>query len=147
MTADATASRTAARRGVPTLPAHLSDTYGIEVTEIAQLDLGVYRVDRADGGSWVARLFPAVRPREHVDGDAEILRWLAALDYPADPRARGRHRRPGARCVRGRVAQARSSRPRSSIGASVRAASSRPGSGSASRRLRLHSTDMAAPSL
>ena len=66
------------------LPAHLSDTYGIEVTEIAQLDLGVYRVDRADGDSWVARLFPAVRPREHVDGDAEILRWLAALDYPAE---------------------------------------------------------------
>ena len=54
------------------------------MTEIAQLDLGVYRVDRADGDSWVARLFPAVRPREHVDGDAEILRWLAALDYPAE---------------------------------------------------------------
>ena len=84
MTGDAAALRTAGRHGVPRLPAHLSDTYGIEVTEIAQLDLGVYRVDRADGDSWVARLFPAVRPREHVDGDAEILRWLATLDYPAE---------------------------------------------------------------
>ena len=66
-----------ARRGVPKLAAHLSDAYGTEVTEIAQLDLGVYRVDRADGPSWVARLFPAVRPRDRVEGDAEILRWLA----------------------------------------------------------------------
>jgi Ser/Thr protein kinase RdoA (MazF antagonist) len=69
---------------VPRLAAHLGDTYATEVTEIAQLDLGVYRVDRADGPSWVARLFPEVRPRAHVDGDAEILGWLAEVDYPAE---------------------------------------------------------------
>jgi Ser/Thr protein kinase RdoA (MazF antagonist) len=81
---DTPAGRIAPRRGVPKLAAHLSDAYGIEVTEIAQLDLGVYRVDHADGESWVARLFPAVRPRQRVDGDAEVLRWLAGHDYPAE---------------------------------------------------------------
>ena len=84
MIEDTPAQRLAARRGVPRLAAHLSEIYGVEVTEIAQLDLGVYRVDRAGGGSWVARLFPAVRPRERVEGDAEILRWLAGHDYPAE---------------------------------------------------------------
>jgi aminoglycoside phosphotransferase len=84
MSADTPARRIAARRGVPKLAAHLGEAYGTEVTEVAQLDLGVYRVDRADGPSWVARLFPDVRPRALVDGDAEILRWLAEVDYPAE---------------------------------------------------------------
>jgi Ser/Thr protein kinase RdoA (MazF antagonist) len=69
---------------VPRLAAHLDDTYGIEVTGMDQLDLGVYRVDRAGGPSWVARLFPALRPRAEVDGDAEILTRLAELEYPAE---------------------------------------------------------------
>jgi Ser/Thr protein kinase RdoA (MazF antagonist) len=84
VTQDTPTRRLAVRRGVPRLAAHLSDTYGIAATEIDQLDLGVYRVDRADGPSWVARLFPAVRPRSLVEGDAEILRWLAEVDYPAE---------------------------------------------------------------
>jgi Ser/Thr protein kinase RdoA (MazF antagonist) len=84
VTQDTPARRVAVRRGVPRLAAHLSDSYGIEATEIDQLDLGVYRVDRADGPSWVARLFPAVRPRPRVEGDAEILGWLAEVDYPAE---------------------------------------------------------------
>jgi Ser/Thr protein kinase RdoA (MazF antagonist) len=83
-TRDSPALRTAARWGVPTLAAHLSTTYGTDITELDQLDLGVYRVDRADGESWVARVFPALRPRAHVDGDAEILRRLAELGYPAE---------------------------------------------------------------
>ena len=84
MSADTPARRIAARHGVPKLAAHLGGAYGTEVTEIDQLDLGVYRVDRADGPSWVARLFPDVRPRALVDGDAEILRWLEHMDYPAE---------------------------------------------------------------
>lgn len=84
MTDDTPAQRVAGRRGVPKLAAHLSDAYGTEVTEIAQLDLGVYRVDRSDGDSWVARVFPSVRPREYADGDAEVLRALAELKYPAE---------------------------------------------------------------
>jgi Ser/Thr protein kinase RdoA (MazF antagonist) len=78
------ARRTAARRGVPTLAAHLGEAHGIRVTALDQLDLGVYRVDRADGESWVARLFPALRHRAQVDGDAEILDRLAGLEYPAE---------------------------------------------------------------
>jgi Ser/Thr protein kinase RdoA (MazF antagonist) len=81
---DTPARRIAGRRSVPKLAAHLGDAYATEVTEIAQLDLGVYRVDRAEGPSWVARLFPDVRPRALVEGDAEILRWLAHADYPAE---------------------------------------------------------------
>ena len=81
---DSPASRTAGRRGIPALPAHLAATYGIEVAQIAQLDLGVYRVDRADGAGWVARVFPRSRPRRHADGDADVLRTLATLDYPAE---------------------------------------------------------------
>jgi Ser/Thr protein kinase RdoA (MazF antagonist) len=81
---DGPALRTASRRGIPALPAHLSATYGIEVAQIAQLDLGVYHVDRADGPGWVARMFPLSRPRRHADGDADVLRTLATLDYPAE---------------------------------------------------------------
>lgn len=81
---DSPARRTAARRGVPTLAAHLGATYDTEVTGLDQLDLGVYRVHRADGPSWVARLFTALRPRAQVDGDAEILTRLAGLGYPAE---------------------------------------------------------------
>ncbi len=81
---DSPALRTAARRGVPTLAAHLSEAHGIEVTALDQLDLGVYRVNRADGESWVARVSPALRPRDQVEGDAEILRRLAELNYPAE---------------------------------------------------------------
>jgi Ser/Thr protein kinase RdoA (MazF antagonist) len=84
MTAQTPGLRIARRHGVPRLGAHLSDAYATEVTEIAQLDLGVYRVDRADGPSWVARLFPPVMPRQRVEGDAENLRWLAEQDYPAE---------------------------------------------------------------
>ncbi|MFZ1992986.1 MAG: phosphotransferase, partial [Solirubrobacteraceae bacterium] len=59
------------------------------MTEIAHLDLGVYRVDRCDGPSWVARVFPSVRPREYVEGDADILRVLAERNYPAERLAAG----------------------------------------------------------
>jgi len=81
---DDPALRVARRRGVPELGAHLERTYGTPVAGVSQLDLGVYRVDRADGPAWVARLFPAVRPRARVDEDAAILRLLAARDYPAE---------------------------------------------------------------
>jgi Ser/Thr protein kinase RdoA (MazF antagonist) len=81
---DDPALRVARRRGVPELGAHLERTYGIAVAGVDQLDLGVYRVDRADGPAWVARVFPAGRPRERVDGDAAILRLLARRDYPAE---------------------------------------------------------------
>ena len=77
------------------LPAHLEQTYGIEVSAVAQLSphgAGVFRVDRAHGPSWVARLFhDGARPVDNVLGDIEILRHLEAHRFPAE---RVAHERP-----------------------------------------------------
>lgn len=66
------------RAGLEGLGDHLETAHGIEVRKISELDLGVFRVDRHDGRSWVARVFPASRTVRHVEGDAEVLRFLAA---------------------------------------------------------------------
>ncbi|MGD0704297.1 MAG: hypothetical protein ABSA02_30975 [Trebonia sp.] len=66
------------------LRSHLQTQYGIDVTAMTDLDIGVWRVGRADGPDWVARWFPARRPAEAVAGDAEILRYLADSDFPAE---------------------------------------------------------------
>lgn len=81
---DQAAARIAARTGTGRLASHLEDRYGIGVTGTAELDLGVYRVDRRDGPSWIARLFPAARPAEAAAGDGRILRFLAEHDFPAE---------------------------------------------------------------
>jgi Ser/Thr protein kinase RdoA (MazF antagonist) len=64
--------------------AHLEATYGIEVSSMTEHDLGVWRVGRADGPDWVARWFPAFRSPDAVAGDAAILRYLAANEFPAE---------------------------------------------------------------
>jgi Ser/Thr protein kinase RdoA (MazF antagonist) len=66
------------------LRSHLESRYGIRVAAMSELDVGVYRIDRRDSPSWVARLFPTARPTEAVTGDAEILRFLAEQGYPAE---------------------------------------------------------------
>src|ERR1035438_8738988 len=66
------------------LPSHLESRYGSRVAQLTELDLGVFRVDRRDGPSWVARVFPAARPLEEVQGDAAILRFAAQHDFPAE---------------------------------------------------------------
>ena len=63
---------------------HLEARYGIDVTAMTDLDVGVWRVGRADGPDWVARWFPARRPAEAVAGDASILRYVAAREFPAE---------------------------------------------------------------
>jgi hypothetical protein len=57
--------------------AHLEARYGIAVSRLAELDLGVYRVERADGPARVARVFAAMRPEVAAAGDAVILAFLA----------------------------------------------------------------------
>jgi len=74
---------------VPSKPAerlreHLEAQYGIDVTAMTDLDVGVWHVARADGPDWVARWFPARRPAGAAAGDAEILRYLAANEFPAE---------------------------------------------------------------
>jgi Ser/Thr protein kinase RdoA (MazF antagonist) len=71
------------------LRAHLEARYGIDVTAMTELDIGVWHVVRADGPDWVARWFPARRPAEAVAGDAEILRYVAAHEFPAERCATG----------------------------------------------------------
>ena len=44
----------------------------------------MYRVARADGPDWVARVFPAARPLSAAEGDAQVLRALAAGGFPAE---------------------------------------------------------------
>ena len=66
------------------LRAHLATRYGIAVDAMTELDLGVWRVGRAEGPDWVARWFPARRPAEAVAGDAAILRYLMAHEFPAE---------------------------------------------------------------
>jgi Ser/Thr protein kinase RdoA (MazF antagonist) len=61
--------------------AHLEASYGIRVTGLSELDVGVYRVGRADGPDWVARVFPSGRPVAAVAGDAEILRFLTEHSF------------------------------------------------------------------
>ncbi|MGD1052318.1 MAG: phosphotransferase [Candidatus Dormibacteria bacterium] len=72
------------RSGADRLAAHLEERYGIRVSGITDLDIGVLRVDRHDGPSWVARIFPAARPIAAAEGDARILQALARQGFPAE---------------------------------------------------------------
>src|SRR6188768_1543253 len=66
---------------------HLRDHYGIDAvaaTKISQHNDHVFRIDHRDGDSWVARVFPAARPKAGVEGDAPILQFLERQDYPAE---------------------------------------------------------------
>jgi Ser/Thr protein kinase RdoA (MazF antagonist) len=67
---------------------HLEGRYGIRVRRMSGIDSG-FRVDRHDGPSWIARVFPPSRPREVVEGDAEILRFLEHHDFPAERLSHG----------------------------------------------------------
>ena len=76
------------------LLAHLGDRYRIEPVAATKLSVHktyVFRVDRRDGGPWVARAFPPARPQAGVEGDAAILRPAARV---APTPANARPRRP-----------------------------------------------------
>jgi Ser/Thr protein kinase RdoA (MazF antagonist) len=69
------------------LMVHLRERYGIVPVAATKLSFHktyVFRIDRKDGDSWVARAFPPARPRVGVEGDAAILRFLEREDYPAE---------------------------------------------------------------
>ncbi len=69
------------------LLAHLRDRYGIDPVAAAKLSVHktyVFRIDRNDGGPWIARAFPPARPRSGAEGDAAILKFLERQDYPAE---------------------------------------------------------------
>ena len=82
------------------LTAHLEAQYGIRITSLASIDddpktrpsgswPGHYPstllLKRQDGPPWIARIFSAPADQvSRVEGDAEILRFLAAHDFPAE---------------------------------------------------------------
>ena len=82
------------------LGAHLEVRYGIRIASVAPIDddpetrprgswPGHYPstllVRREDGPPWVARVFSSSADRlGRVEGDAEVLRFLAAHDFPAE---------------------------------------------------------------
>lgn len=83
-TLDEFIERMYSRSGTEDLPSHLDARYGIQVARLTELDLGVFRVDRRDGPSWLARVFPAARPIEAAESDAGILRFLDQRGFPAE---------------------------------------------------------------
>ena len=76
--------RTFHRDGTGTLAGHLETAYGAGVERLHRLDVGVYRVELADGRRWVARIFAASRPLEVTRAETEILRILGEAGFPAE---------------------------------------------------------------
>ncbi|MGB8195770.1 MAG: phosphotransferase [Acidimicrobiales bacterium] len=74
-------------KGIATLASHLNDTYDIDVAMMSEMDLGVLRIDRHDGPSWVARIFPVARRVEDVRRDAAVLDALERGGFPAERNA------------------------------------------------------------
>ena len=86
------------------LAAHLHGQYGVRVTSIVPIDddpefrpfgswpghyPGTLIVKREDGPPWVARVFSSASDSvARVEGDAEVLRFLAAHNFPAERVAR-----------------------------------------------------------
>jgi Ser/Thr protein kinase RdoA (MazF antagonist) len=73
------------------LKAHLEARYGIGITSMTPITASgmtyssTLRVERTDGPAWVARVFSSPADRvSRVEGDAEILRFLASHDFPAE---------------------------------------------------------------
>jgi hypothetical protein len=81
------------------LKAHLEAHYGMHITWMAPIDDPASRprgswdghypstllVKRQDGPPWVARIFSSTADRvSRVEGDADILRFLASHDFPAE---------------------------------------------------------------
>lgn len=72
------------RVGEDTLPAHLEESLGITVTKLRRLDVGVFRVDRADGPPVVARMFSSARPFATAEGDLAVLQYLAEVGFRSE---------------------------------------------------------------
>jgi Ser/Thr protein kinase RdoA (MazF antagonist) len=70
--------------GADDLARHLRGVYDVGVVGVDLLDVDVFRVDRDEGPSWVARVFPVARSVAGVRGDATILHALERAGFPAE---------------------------------------------------------------
>lgn len=80
------------RTALDELGSHLEKTHGISVAGLTKLDVGVFKVDRHDGGPWVARVFPAARPALAAEGDVAALRYVEKHGLAAERLAVGKPR-------------------------------------------------------
>lgn len=71
-------------RGTDNLTAHLETRYGVDIVGIRALDNGVWRVQRAGGDDWVARVFLPGRGEDRVRHDAALLHKLEAEGLAAE---------------------------------------------------------------
>ncbi len=72
------------RPGTEDMAAHVARHYGIAVSGSTTIAAGVVRIDRSDGPAWIARLSTASRPASRVRADADVLRFLARQQFPAE---------------------------------------------------------------
>ncbi|HEY3772912.1 MAG TPA: phosphotransferase [Solirubrobacteraceae bacterium] len=68
----------------PGIAVHLRERYGIDATDVDELDAGVHHVARGDGPDWVARVFGSARPAADVEAEADLLRALEHAGFPAE---------------------------------------------------------------
>ena len=73
------------------LKVHLEDRYGVRIRSMAPIVAsgmtysGTLRVDHDGGLPWIARVFSSPADTlSRLEGDAEILRFLARCDFPAE---------------------------------------------------------------
>ena len=66
------------------LRAHIERQYHVSISELNQLDRGVFDTHLADGRRWVVRVFPTKRSIESVTADAAVLQFLAHHNFPAE---------------------------------------------------------------
>ncbi|KAE9374245.1 kinase-like protein [Stipitochalara longipes BDJ] len=63
---------------------HLSIHYSTDVSQISQLDQNVFRVDRDNDSSWVARVFTPSHPLFVLSEHADILRYLEQQNFSSE---------------------------------------------------------------
>jgi Ser/Thr protein kinase RdoA (MazF antagonist) len=84
-TFDSVLARMYQREGIDGLPAHIEQTYGVTISKVSKLDVGVLRIDRNDKEpTLVARLFSSARTYGAAEADLAVLRYLAEVGFPAE---------------------------------------------------------------
>jgi Ser/Thr protein kinase RdoA (MazF antagonist) len=66
------------------LSSHLSTHYNTEISQISDLDQNVFRIDRTNDASWVARVFSPSHLLPVLSEHAEILRYLEQQNFPSE---------------------------------------------------------------